>query len=80
VRCRSGRRTGCGRRTGRFSPAVIDPSTAAAYLRRERELTLPLICAQPWTVLLIEDTDQLTPGQVQRTAQEMLGQQSAART
>ncbi|HEX5402199.1 MAG TPA: hypothetical protein VFX16_07855 [Pseudonocardiaceae bacterium] len=67
----------------RVNPVVHDFDTACTYLRHEREVTIRLIRAQPWDLVVIDDAHRLEPADVERAARAALGERltlGAART
>ena len=54
------------------TPAVTDLGTAITYLRHERELTLRLLRAQSWQLIVIERADELAPADIEATARRLL--------
>lgn len=56
----------------RVNPAVHDFETACAYLRHQREVTLRLVGAQPWELVIIDNAHQLSPAGVEDAVRAVL--------
>ncbi|MET9088668.1 hypothetical protein ABZX77_43470 [Streptomyces sp. NPDC004237] len=54
------------------SPPVADTASAVQYLLRERAVTLGAVRRKNWGLIVIEEADELSPGEVLRAAQQGL--------